>query len=227
MSLTVSRLKAHLAKLGLQTQGGVYAWAARPSAVGRLHDIIHIDDIGPNGAGSFWYSDGARWRPINNATFIQQLLAPLAYPAASTAEIIMAQYLIPAGLLAGDADILKIAFGGGKTGAAGTIVFRVRVGALGTLVDPIVTSMYPAASILSFGGSPELQRISATTMKARGAVSQFSPMGAVTTGAAPPVVTVPNLNDVGTYVSFTAQLTSALDTLVINEFTLELALCGS
>lgn len=215
------------AKLGLQTSGGAYLWADRPSAVGRAGDIIFITNIGPNGTGSYWYSDGVRWRLVNNASVVYNMESDLTLVAGLTTPQLWAQMTLPAGVLS-QRDLLVITLGATKSPTAGTMTHAYYVGAGGStpwVSDAVLFSNTPGFTNQGFGAKTEVERTSATTLRNRGvsAVNQF-PGGSTISGL---VVTVQNMDSQVLVLSLVTTFSTINDSGTIRSGTVELLTCGS
>ena len=84
---------------------GAYAWASRPAASASTGMTIIVTDIGADGVGSLWRSDGALWRRLHPIRFYD-LGAPVTVTN-TTVETTVASVTIPGNAL-GPSGKIKI-----------------------------------------------------------------------------------------------------------------------
>jgi hypothetical protein len=215
--LTLQRIAA-----GPTSPALVTTWANRPTATSYGQRTLYVSDVGIG--GSYWYSDGVQWRPVNGHVTIKNLTVSVSNSAAP--KIVMDYATIPAGLVT-DGDILRISYLKERTGGvADTDATDIMLGAvaltLGTTTG-LATSALAAANIqLCVAGA--LRKESATTLRPVNIPGGVG-WGAATVANA--VATVPNMNTQTTYLQITSDLTTAGgETAWLRAYTVEL-LAGS
>jgi len=137
-----------------------FLWADRPAATGAGGMVIYITDVGVG--GSYWVSDGVRWRVVGGSVTLINKSGTTATGA--TAYQLLMSAAIPAGLLqAGDrlqAEWLNI-----KSAASETFARALRFGVLNTFGDQyIVSNSQPATTNLMVFETHGIRRSSATTI---------------------------------------------------------------
>lgn len=228
--MNIARHMNEHAQLGLQKNSGRYLWANRPAAAGRTGDIIYITDIGPNGAGSYWYSDGARWRLVNNASVINQQTAEYVLTG-TLSEVLIAQQKIPAGSMKNfDYLAATVAYARPSSGQSSTVTIRYRLGTNpAALTDPVVFTPTAIGAVNTSGAMKfELDRLAPTSVRLRQSGSLSTPLTWQSSLAFPSAVTVPDMDASDVYMSLTGQILSVVgDSLTLKAGTLELLTCGS
>jgi len=196
---------------------GVYTWATKPAAAaGNANKRVFISDVGVG--GSYWFSDGARWRPVGGRVMLHALFTAVT-SVANTNEQILDQYLAPAGLFsAGD----KVAFTCrlDKSAAVDTCTRSYRVGALGTVADAtLFNQAQPSTTnaMLAEYQPSIFQDVTTLVPVGTGLVSFNNVRTAI-----PANVTVPNITAVPIYFSITTKMTAGSETMALREFSVEL-----
>lgn len=202
-------------------------WTARPTpAATNVGREIRFTDVGGNigtGGGNFFFSNGTRWKPVNNSIVLDSVDTANS-GIANTAEqqLNPNHILIPGGVI-GNFDRLRLWVSMSKNAAADSTTIRLRFGPLGTVADPILSTITSLATTnQSLGFLTEFKRLSATTMQKQGnASTDISYMGA-SAGAYPAAVTVSDMDANGMYLSITSQLSGGTEIVTLQDYTLEL-----
>lgn len=155
-----------------------FTWANKPStyAVGQP---VFISNVGTK--GSHWQYDGTVWKPLTG----QALLASLDSQSSTvgTAETIRFQYQLPATFWQ-IGDILRVDFGGQKSGTTNTLAALIRIGTAGTVAGDqsmsVGGAVLPAGSV-SGGFVYDFRLESATT--ATGIAAAFQGYGTSSSSA--------------------------------------------
>lgn len=157
--------------IGLITNNGTlglaqtYTWATKPLASAYM-GAAFISDIG---GGSYWVSNGVRWKPLNNNLTYYDLPAYVESAAITLGTpIVIHSVLIPAGVWQ-NGDILNIPFFAVKmNGAVDTIsaylYFSTTSGAIGTRSDNTYLPPLAAGSTRTFGAH-RIRRLSSASFE--------------------------------------------------------------
>lgn len=131
--------------------------------------IFHVTDVGVG--GSYWYSNGVRWRAVNGALWLVNLASDVAHDG-TTSQLKLAEVTIPAGLIQ-QGDMLEQHISIDATAGGSTASVYTRLGTAGTTADnavggtngtsPILSQ--PAGSNVWAGLNKRLKRTSATTLR--------------------------------------------------------------
>jgi hypothetical protein len=134
----------------------------------RFYDVGGGGASSPAGGGSFLFSNGLRWKPMNGEAALDAIdTANTSILNAAEQQLNPNHATIPAGLI-GDFDRLIVFVGLSKSGATDTKTLRLRYGPLGTTADPLIASVAIAAATLSAGFFFQFRRNSATTLQRMG-----------------------------------------------------------
>lgn len=202
--------------------GQTFTWATKPLA-SALTGQIFISDVGVG--GSYWYSDGSKWRPVGGRVTIKNTISPVTNNAAP--KIILDYATLPAGLVA-DGDLLEVRYHKERTGGtADTDATDIMHGyelVAGTCVSTGMTTNALATTNISLTGQCLLRKESATSLRPL-TIGGASGLGASTSAYA--AVTVSNMNIGQTYLVITSDLTTAGgEVSVLRGFVVTL-ICGS
>ncbi len=213
---------------GTTNAPAAFTWANRPSAVANNGLIIRITDIGQGqsgtGGGTFWFSNGVRWKLLNNSAIVdaidtantsvantaEQQLNPnrVALPAASTTN----------------GDRFFIRFGASKSGTVDTTTIRVRFGPLGTVADPIIATFTALATTAqSMGVYLEFKRISATSVMRQGSADTNNSFSGVNSNVYPTAVAVSSMDANAMFWTISSQMTAGTETVTIQDYRTELS----
>lgn len=195
---------------------GPYVFSALPAASAVSGRIAKVSNIGGSG-GSYWVSDGARWRPLNGS--VQLYTMPVRSTMSGTTETMLGQVLVLPGVLQnGDRIELKMSLG--KSATAETATLRLRIGTAGTTGDTLITSTSSLATAsISMDSRLKYRRQSATTVQKLGTSATFTGVeGSVASGAFPAANTVANMDSSGVYFSITAAMSSTVEVCALEDF---------
>jgi hypothetical protein len=103
--------------------GQTFTWATKPLA-SALTGQIFISDVGVG--GSYWYSDGSKWRPVGGRVTLKNTIAAITNSAAPL--VVLDYATMPAGLVS-DGDTVEVWFSKERTGGvADTDQTDIRIG---------------------------------------------------------------------------------------------------
>jgi hypothetical protein len=184
--------------------GQTFTWTTKPLA-SVLSGQIFISDVGVG--GSYWYSDGSKWRPVGGRVTIKNNIADITNNAAP--KVVLDYATIPAGLWL-DGDVIEFSYTKERTGGvADTDATDIMIGTVAATPGNstgINTSGLAAANItLSSGG--RLRKESATNVRPLAIAGTTGGMGAST--AANTVVVMADMDANTTYLQITSDLTMA------------------
>lgn len=201
-----------LARLGWTAR--YYTWATIPAAASYTGVVIRLTDVGQG--GSYWYSDGTRWRAVGGSYVIKGLTAPVTSDGTTT-EAVIAQVAIPAGLYR-TGDYLRVFSSFTKSGTADTHTSRWRFGTAGTTSDTVVNSVSQPATTTIQVGTHWALRAASNTSVTTASVLGGTGFGTSTTG--PASVSSLNLASNTNYLSLTTDMTTGgIETATLIDFT--------
>lgn len=220
--------------LSLITPSGVLAgavvptttWANRPLPVTSYPNAtIRITDVGGNtgtGGGSFFYTNGTRWKP-QSAVLLDSVDTPNSAPANTSENQLNPNHIIvPPGVLGVNGDRLRIRMTLSKNAGAENATINLRFGPLGTTADPIIATVTTLAGAnQTLGDVLDFKRTSATTLQKQGNASTDNSYGGANSGAFPAAVTISNLDGNGMYLSITSQVNVGAEIVTLQDYTLE------
>lgn len=189
---------------GVAPYASVFTWATLPAASAVPKWAVYVSNVGVG--GSFWYSDGTRWRPYGGSVTLKNLITPISNNGAP--KIVMDSVALPAGLL-GDGDLLRITYqkqrlGGTADTDATDIMLGTVAATLGTSTGLITSAL--ATTTIEINVRAELRKDSATALRPLSLIGSVG-FGAAT--AAGTAATVPNMNTQQTFLQITSDLTTA------------------
>lgn len=196
----------------------VFTWATLPAASAVPKWAVFVSDVGVG--GSFWYSDGARWRPYQGRCMLKNLTTPISNNGAP--KVVMDYVALPAGLL-GDGDLLRVTYqkqrlGGTADTDATDLMIGTVAATLGTSTGAITSAL--AATVVEIDVRAELRKESATSIRPISLIGSNGFGGGTAAGVA---ATVPNMNNQSTYLQITSDLTTAAGEVAwLTAFTVEL-----
>ena len=124
--------------------------------------LFYVSDIGIG--GSYWYSNGARWRAVNGACWLYNPTTPVAHSGAATTEK-LGEFTIPAGLLQ-VGDILETHVSVDATAGGSSGVMSLKLGLTGVSGDQTIHSAsQPAGANLEAGFNKRHTVLSTTSMR--------------------------------------------------------------
>jgi len=124
--------------------------------------IFHVTDVGVG--GSYWYSNGVRWRAVNGALWLLNLASDVAHDG-TTSQLKMAELPLPAGLIQ-QGDMLEVHATSDANAGGSTATFTHRLGTAGTTADAqLFQFSQPAGSAVQGSANKRMRRTSATTLR--------------------------------------------------------------
>jgi len=172
--------------------------------------------------GSMLYSNGVRWKPVNNRTVLKTLETVPTITGASELTFTGTPILIPAGMWqVGDCIGLEISMS--KDAGVGTATCSLRLGTTGTTADTLMygtATAFLATTARSVGSQQKFRRVANTTQKMGGASVLAGLAGAQSTSTYPAAVTIPsNMDTTDLYLSLSCILTIATtETVSLNQW---------
>lgn len=202
-------------------------WAARPTpTTANIGREIRFTDVGGNtgsGGGNFFFSNGIRWKPVNNSIILDSVdTANSGIANTSEQQLNPNHIVIPAGVI-GDFDRLRLWVSVSKDAAVDSTTLRIRFGQLGTVADAVIATITTLASTnQSIGFLLEFKRISSVLLQKQGNASTDASYTGANSGAYPTPVTVVSMNTNPMFLSITSQLTAGTEIVTLQDYTLEL-----
>lgn len=191
-----------------------YTWATIPSAASNTGAQVFVSDVGQG--GSYWYSDGTRWRAVGGSYVIKGITSPVTSDGTTT-EAVIAQVALPPGLFR-TGDYLRVFFAMTKSGTVDTNTCRWRLGTAGTTSDAALNSVsQPATTVIALGTHWALRAASNTTgtLASLPGASGFG----TSTGSLSSVGSL-NFSSNTNYLSLTADMTTGgIETVTLVDFT--------
>lgn len=140
-------------------------WSAQPSAASCPGSNVYFTDIGCDGGGSLWHSDGVRFRPSSGGVILQERFVLDTH---SGAEAVKESQAIAAGLFSIGRRI-AVSWAGSKNGVTYGTSFFLRLGPLGTTADTLLHAaaapVFLAAASISCSTGFEIVRTGANTVR--------------------------------------------------------------
>ena len=188
----------------LGSAGSTYTWATKPLA-SVLSGQIFISDVGVG--GSYWYSDGSKWRPVGGRVTLKNTISPVTNNGSP--KVILDYATLPAGLVA-DGDLLEVRYHKERTGGTSdtdaTDIMHGYELVAGTCISTGMSTSALATTNISLTNQCLLRKDSATTLRPL-TIGGGTGLGGSTSNYA--AVTVSNMNSGQTYLVITSDLTTA------------------
>lgn len=202
-------------------------WASRPAASAANNGaILRFTDVGGNagnGGGNFFFSTGARWKPMSADIILDAIDTPNTSIANTTEQQLNPTHIVIPPSVVQDFDRLRVRMSMSKSSTVDTATIRLRFGPLGTTADPVLLTITTLATTsISVGVLLDFKRSSATTIQKLGNASSDQSYSGASAGAFPAAVTVSDMNVNGMFMSITSQMTAGTETVTIQDYTLEL-----
>lgn len=180
----------------------------------------YVTDIGVG--GSYWFSDGTRWRAINDSVVLHNNYTDVD-SVANTTEQILDQFLFPAGFLQ-VGDIIRVTAKLDKSSTVDTCSRRIRLGTAGTIADTLLTSvLQPQTTNRTFSDYREFIPVSATSVEQ---TTLPISAGYGTSTAITADVTISNIAN-ALYLSYSTLMTTGAETMKLRNFVVELITAGA
>lgn len=194
------------------TPAVTYTWAAKPAAASRVGPIFASDVA----AGSYWVSDGTRYRPMNNSLVLYQP-STVFQSAANTSEQIAVAVPIPAGAWQ-DGDVITLEMMVTKSAGVENCQGLFRVGTAAAVLGSTTNDyeFQPSATSRRVVFVKSFKRISATTIGITNLDGNAVGLGADTGVYA--AQTVPNMDSQTTYLQYTVQMNVGVETVRLEKF---------
>ncbi len=217
--MSLSRLMADLAKLGIAPSGGglsykyIGTWADKPSAATLQHgDLILITDH-PAFFGSIWVAipDGYIYGPLTGNYFVSASYDPSDSDASGIDQVLHLGNIPAAYLLNGlplDFDILI-----SKSGTTDSATIKLRMGTAGDLSDPVIATFSMSAAQRKLRLTPSAQITSQTTINCQPELATDN----ASNNAWLADVTIPNISN-ALKISLSVQLSGTTDTATVRSF---------
>lgn len=171
---------------------------------------VFVQDLA---GGTMLYSNGSRYRPLNNIATLGTLDA--AASSTASADTVLVVFPIPAVVKNGDS--LRLWLTQSKTGTSETVTWSFRYGATGTTSDTVLLSsanMVTAANI-SGGTILEYRRETATSVQKMGNTTAANGYGGVSSAATlAPVALGTSLENAG-FLSISVSKSAAVETATL------------
>lgn len=206
--------------------GASYTWATLPAASTLSGVMVFVSDVG---GGTYWRSNGTRWRPLNNMACLGALGARVSQTG--SAEYLYYNVKVPAGAWK-DNDRLRFRFTMTKSSTAETATMRVRVGQLGTVSDAAMylggasatatTSASLATTNNTYGGFFDVKRVSATSLQKLGSGSFTQPYNGATNAVFASAFTVADMDTNDTYFNLTVSKDAGVEAVALEDMAVEL-----
>lgn len=199
--------------LGLATAD---TWANISASSPASGTVVRVSNIGSTGAGSFWIRGTSRWYPLNSSVGVYQQDTPQT-GITNAAETIVAQLLIPAGVLQ-VGDRVRVYATISKSGTTDTANIGFRFGTAGTLSDTLIgsgTSL--SAANRSIGTIWDYKLVTATTIQRQGTPAGAGAYSVANAVAFPAAVTISSAAANALYFSVTLVSSSTNDTVGLQD----------
>lgn len=198
------RFELFAGSFSLGSAGSTYTWATKPLA-SVLTGQIFVSDVGVG--GSYWYSDGSKWRPVGGRVTLKNTISPVTNNGSP--KVILDYATLPAGLVA-DGDLLDVRYHKERTGGTSdtdaTDIMHGYELVAGTCISTGMSTSALATTNISLTNQCLLRKESATTLRPL-TIGGGTGLGGSTSNYA--VVTVSNMNSGQTYLVITSDLTTA------------------
>lgn len=202
----------------------VTTWAARPAATNN-GSLARFTDVGggtgSTGGGSLFYSNGTRWKPVNGGALLDAVDTTNTSVANTTEQQLNPNHIvIPAGVI-GDYDRLRIKLTLSKSAAVDTSTVRLRFGPLGTVADPVLTTITGlAAANQSYGAQIDFKRVSATSLQKLGNADPSTGFNGAVASVITSTVAVSSMDSNPMYLTISSQMTGGTETVSLVDFTM-------
>lgn len=205
-------------------------WNDRPLASANKGNQFRFLDVGGGalnlgypGGGNYFFSNGTRWRPVNNSIVLDSVDTANAGLANTAEQNLNPNHIvIPAGVI-NNFDRLRLWTSMSKSSTVDSTTVNIRFGPLGTTADPILSTITTLATTnQSIGFLTEYKRTSATTMQKQGNASTDISYTGASAGAYPAVVAVSNMDTTPMFLSITSQLAAGTEIVTLQDYTLEM-----
>lgn len=181
-----------------------------------IQRVVKISDVGPH--GSWWSSDGLSWGLVNGVCVLAQSAVAVSVSAASTAEEVLAEIALPAGVLGLNGGLRLVTLWSMNSNANVKTV-RARLGATALGGSAWLANATGPLNNVSFQNP-------AHVIRNRGVVNSQvcfpAANGSVGASSGTALSTFTEDTSVATIVAITGQKATGADTLTLEGYTLEL-----
>jgi hypothetical protein len=220
--------------IGFQSANGIAAlgapsgtWANKPTLGANERGAYIANDVGANlngvGGGNVFVWTGTRWKPAGGNIILDAVDSPNTSIANTAEQNLNPNHIvIPAGVI-GTNDRLRLKASLSKSSTVDTSTLRVRFGPLGTVADPILTTITSLATTNLTDAFPlDFKAVSATSIQKLGNASTDQSFSGGNAGAYPAAVAVSSMATNPMYLSITSQMTTGVETVTLQDYTLEI-----
>lgn len=180
-------------------------WAGRPDpATLPGGSLIHVNEYPTLLESIFISSQIGLYFPASGNFFIGSTDSPSDSDLSGDEQILTQYQTLTDYLIVGLPLVAN--FGFAKSGSTDSATFRIRVGAVGDLTDPVIATYTMSAAELSYPNISALMYTTASTIQC--AMSQS---GVPSTDPYPAPVTIPNITTDSVYISFTVEMSGTTD----------------
>ena len=206
-----------LSMIGEDQMDIVSTYTALPTAAANYRRTYWVTD---QKAG--YLSDGTNWLPLSDR-MLYDLGSATPPTMTGTTELILAQFLIPAGCWR-DFQDLWLFMTMKKNGVSENVTGRIRVGTTGTVSDTLVNQGTSLSTTSDASGiQMPIKRISATSIQKLGNGSFGGSLAGASSTDIEPAATVANLDTNAVYVSLSALSSAAAETVSLVTFSASLS----
>lgn len=217
--MSLSRLMADLAKLGIAPSGGglsykyIGTWSGKPAASTLQYgDLIYITDL-PAYFGSVWLAAPlvGIYMPQTGNWFVAVSYTPSDSDDSGIDQILQSANIPAAFLFDGvplDFDVLI-----SKSGATDSATIKLRMGTAGDLTDPVIATFSMSAAQRKLRLTPSVQLTSATSVNCQPELATDN----ASNNAWLADVTIPNISN-ALKISLSVQLSGTTDTATLQSF---------
>lgn len=203
-----------------------YLWTQLPSATGRTGLKVYVTDVGVG--GSYWYSDGTRWRAVGGQVVLKHLNTQPANTASAETKYTGATTTILANLL-GTGDIVRVLLGINKSGESETMTVILRMGTNDSTADAQLIASAPFSTVTNntMTTTFEFRIATAITAQNRGAttVANVNNLGGTGTTVSSAPITITNVNTLQ-YLNIFSSKSAGVETGTLTELTVTLLTVG-
>lgn len=125
--------------------------------------LFFVTDVGYS--GSYWYSNGTKWVPLNGTIVLYAISSDVAHSGAATTEK-LAEITIPAGLIQ-NGDLIETHISVDTTNTSSSGSFYHKLGTTGTFAGDttIGTVSQPSSTNLHGSANKRWKRVNSTTLR--------------------------------------------------------------
>ncbi len=177
--------------------------------------------------GSWWYSDGTRWRPVGGRVTLYSLPAQVDGVAQAAAQNLAEAKILAKTIQVG--DILRVSNAVGKSGTVDSVLRAIRVSPAAAATNGVALAggnSFPGTTGRSAGEKVEFKKVSATQFVPIGNGSGTAPFSGNSPNALQSPITVSNSDTADIYLSSVLTMTSGSEVPTQQMFVVELIASG-